>query len=66
MVEQIEETLRRRPHPSDDSEEKTKSLQDETREKADNIHTKVIRYGEVKKNLPEKLKISSVSILPQK
>ena len=65
-VEHIEAALRQGPHHSSDAEEAIKSLQNETKEKAANGYAKVIRYGELKKNLPEKLKISPVAIIPQK
>ena len=43
-----------------------KALHDEKMDKGANIYAKVIRYGELKKNPPEKLKISPVAMIPHK
>ena len=43
-----------------------KALNDEARENVANGYTKVIRYGELKIYIPEKLKISPVAMIPHK
>ena len=65
-MEHIKAELLRGTHPSYDAEEATKSLHNETRDKVANGYAKVIRYGELNKNLPEKLKISPVAMIPHK
>ena len=65
-MDSIEVALQRGQQPSDDAVESMKALYDEKREKVANGYYKVIRYGEIKKNLPEKLKISPVAMIPHK
>ena len=52
MVEHMEAELWQGPQLSADSEDAIKQLNDETKEKVAKIYEKVIKYGEVKKNLP--------------
>ena len=52
--------------PSADVEYSIKSLHDEKKEKVANGYAKVMRYVELKKNLPSKLKISPVVMIPHK
>ena len=51
-VEHIDPELWQAPHTSADAGDAMKALHKETREKVANRYTKVIRYGELKKNLP--------------
>ena len=43
-----------------------KALNDDTKEKFANVYSKEIIYGELKKNLPKKLIMSSVDMIPHK
>ena len=65
-VGHIEAALSQGPHPSADAEDAMKELHNDTKEKVSNGYSKVIRYRELKKNLPEKLKISPVAMIPHK
>ena len=49
-----------------DANDAMKALNEETREKVANGYAKVIWNGELKKNLPEKLKIYPVATIPHK
>ena len=51
-VEHIEAALCWGPHPLADAEYEMKSRHYETKKKVINWYAKVIRYGELKKNLP--------------
>ena len=66
MVEHIDTALRRGPHPSSDAEDAMNEIQNETKDKVANGYSKVIRYGELKKNLLEKLKNPPVVMIPHK
>ena len=65
-MDHIEAALRRGTHPSYDTESSMKALHYETSDKVDNEYAKVIRYVELKKNPPVKLKISPLSMIPNK
>ncbi len=62
----IEAAILRGAHPSADSPEALAALHEETRGKVKNKYSKVVRYGDIKKNLPKKLKISPVAMIPHK
>jgi len=62
----IEEALRKGPHSSADLLEALQALHTETAEKVQNGYAKVVRYGAIMKNLPKKLKISPVAMIPHK
>ena len=64
--EHIEAALRRGPHPSALSPEATAALHQETEEKVESGYARVIRYGDLQKKLPPKLKISPVAMIPHK
>ena len=64
--EHIEAAILRGAHPSADSELALKALHDETNEKIANGYSKVVRYGDIKDNLPKNLKISPVAMIPHK
>ena len=66
MVEKIEAALIQGIHPSEYADDVIKALQEETHKKVSNIYAKVIRYGDMEKSLPEKLKISPVAMIPHK
>ena len=65
-MEHIESEQRQVPQPSYDTKDAMKALHGDTKKKISNRYAKVIRYGELKKNLPENLKISPVSMITQK
>ena len=62
----IEEALMKGPHSSADLLEALQALHTETTEKVKNGYAKVVRYGDIMKNLPKKLKISPVAMIPHK
>ena len=62
----IEKFLRQGPHPLVDEEYTIRPLHEETREKVASRYAKVMRYGELKKNIPPKLKISPVTMITHK
>lgn len=64
--EQIEAAIRRGPHPSAMNPDAKEALFAETDDKVANGYAKVIRYGDIKKHLPAKLKISPVAMIPHK
>ena len=64
--EHIEAAIKKGPHSSATEFEALKALQEETKEKVKNGYAKVIRYGDIINNLPEKLKISPVAMIPHK
>ena len=64
--EHIEAAIKNGPHSSATEFEALKALQEETKEKVKNGYAKVIRYGDIINNLPEKLKISPVAMIPHK
>ena len=66
MVEHIYAALLRGAHPSAGADDAMNAPHEETCEKVANRYAKVIRYGELKKNLPAKFKISPVAIIPHK
>ena len=62
----IEAAILRGAHPSADSKLALKALHDETATKVKNGYSKVVRYGDIKNNLPPQLKISPVAMIPHK
>lgn len=64
--EHIEAAIKKGPHSSATEFEALKALHEETKEKVKNGYAKVIRYGDIINNLPEKLKISPVAMIPHK
>ena len=65
-IDQIEEALRRGPHQSANEDGAVEFLLNETAEKAKNDYAKVVRYGDIRHNLPKNFKISPVSMIPHK
>ena len=64
--EQIEAALERGPHKSAFLPGAAEFLIQETKEKAANSYAKVVRYGDIKNNLPKNFKISPISMIPHK
>lgn len=65
-VEWIEEALRRGPHISAKNPLAIEALRKETLEKIENGYARMIKWKELKKNLPRRLKISPVAAIPHK
>ena len=64
--EHIEALLRRGPHISAKNPDAIRALNEETKGKVANGYSKIERYGDIKHNLPKKLKISPVAMVPHK
>ena len=62
----IEAAILKGPHSSAHDPEALKALHLETTDKVTNGYAKVIRYGDIAENLPAKLKISPVAMIPHK
>ena len=62
--EHIEAAILRGAHPSADAPDALQALHEETRGKVKNGYSKIVRYGDIKDNLPTKLKISPVALIP--
>ena len=58
--------LQKGPHFSAKSREAVEALRKETAEKVKNGFARVIKWKEIKKNIPEKLKLSPVAMIPHK
>ena len=65
-TDHIEASLCCGPHPSENPPAAMKALHVKTSEKIKNIYAKVLRYGNIKGNTPEKLKISPITMIPHK
>ena len=64
--DQIVAALRRGPHISAKHPNAISSLHTETEEKVRNGYARVVTWGDIKQNLPPKLKISPVAMVPHK
>ena len=64
--EQIEHLLRRGPHTSAKSKKAATQLRAETIEKCNNGYARVVKWKDIKNNIPKKLKISPVAMIPHK
>ena len=64
--EKIELLLRRGPHRSALSPNALIQLREETGEKCAQGYARVVRWGDIKKHLPRRLKISPVAMIPHK
>ena len=64
--EHIEAALRRGPHPSALSNDAKEALYQETQDKVNSGYARVVKYGDIKADLPKKLKISPVAMIPHK
>ena len=62
-IYQIEELIKKGPHKSAKSKQATKQLRNETNEKIKFGYARVMKWKDLKSNMPKKLKISLVSKL---
>ena len=58
--------LKRGPHRSANCKKAVRQLRQETEEKIKNKYARVVRWGDIKENMPKKLKISPVAMIPHK
>jgi hypothetical protein len=65
-IEQIKLLLKRGPHKSSTSKEAIRQLRKETEGKISNGYARVVRWGDIKNNIPKNLKISPVAMIPHK
>ena len=65
-VEQVKLLLQRGPHQSAKGKAAIKQLRDETMDKIKHGYARVVTWKEIKENMPSKLKISPVSMIPHK
>ncbi len=65
-LDEIKAAIRRGAHPSADSREALEALHEETASKVKNKYSRVVRFGDLLKNLPPNLKISPVAMIPHK
>ena len=63
---QVEAALRYGSHPSAQQDEARTCLLLETQTKVQEGFAKVVRYGDIKNNLPKKLKLSPIAMIPHK
>ena len=64
--EHIEALLRRGPHQTSKLPEAIAAFRAEVKDKVKNGYAKIVRYGDIKDNLPKKLKLSPVAMIPHK
>jgi hypothetical protein len=64
--EHIELLLLRGPHRSSTSKAAIKQLRDETTTKIQHGYARIVKWSEIKNNIPSKLKISPVAMIPHK
>jgi hypothetical protein len=64
--EHIEALLHRGPHKSSTSKAAIKQLRDETRDKIKHGYARLVHWSEIKNDIPKKLKISPVAMIPHK
>lgn len=65
-VEQILALLRCGPHPSAPSPEAIHQLRAETEDKVKHQYARIVTWGQIKHNIPTKLKVSPVAMIPHK
>jgi hypothetical protein len=65
-LETILKLLRRGPHRSSKRRDAVRQLRTETKEKIACGYARVVRWGDIKNNIPKKLKISPVAMIPHK
>ena len=65
-METILKLLRRGPHRSSRRRDAVRQLRTETKEKIACGYARVVRWGDIKHNIPKKLKISPVAMIPHK
>ena len=64
--EQIELLLEKGPHRSAQMKSVIKQLREETNDKIKHGYARVVKWGEIKQEMPKKLKISPVAMIPHK
>ena len=64
--EEMLTALKRGPHISALSPDAVQALRDETHDKITNGYARVVKWGDIKDNLPPKLKLSPVAMVPHK
>eukprot|EP00957_Ditylum_brightwellii_P042081 3187166-Ditylum_brightwellii.AAC.1 len=64
--EHIIKAIQHGPHKSARSKEAIATLHEETTEKIRNGFARVVKYGDIKNNLPHNLKVSPVACIPHK
>jgi hypothetical protein len=64
--EHIEKLLLRGPHRSSTNKAAIKQLRDETNTKIQHGYARVVKWSSIKNNIPSKLKISPVAMIPHK
>ena len=65
-VEKIKLLLVKGPHSSANSKEAIKQLRAETVQKISNQYARVVKWSDIKDNIPPKLKLSPVAMIPHK
>jgi hypothetical protein len=65
-IDKIITLMKRGPHRSSKKKDAIRQLRKETEEKIKNKYARVIKWGDIKDNVPEKLKISPVAMIPHK
>ena len=65
-IDHIKAALLHGPHKSAQSKDATKALHNETESKIQNGFAKIIKFGDIKNNIPTNLKISPVACIPHK
>jgi hypothetical protein len=65
-LEKILLLLRRGPHRSSMRKSAIRQLRKETTEKIENGYARTVKWGDIKNNIPKKLKISPVAMIPHK
>ena len=64
--ERIEAAIQRGPHPSAKLKEAAAHLHKETAAKVAAGHMKVLRWKDIKENIPKRMKVSPVALIPHK
>ena len=65
-ADHIELMLERGPHRSPTGEKPVWQLRQETEDKVTHNYSRVVKWGDIKNNIPTKLKISPVAMIPHK
>ena len=66
LAEHIELMLERGPHRSAMGKQAVRQLRKETEDKVKHSYARVVKWGDIKKNIPPRLKISPVAMIPHK
>ena len=65
-LEQIILLLKRGPHRSANCKKAVRQLRQETADKVLHKYARVVKWGDIKENMPKKLKLSPVAMIPHK